>query len=63
MIDELQPVIICRKCGIKRITFMNDKRGPNGGLIPLDFGTMDIHQCDNSYSFPCIHCDEQIYLV
>jgi hypothetical protein len=54
--------IICRKCGIKRITFHDSQRRPNGGLIPIDFGTMEIHQCDLSYSFPCSKCDEQIYL-
>ena len=63
MLDsELAPVIICNKCQIKRITFDVSQRGPNGGLIPLDFGTMDVHKCDISYSFPCQHCDEQIYL-
>lgn len=63
MLDsELEPVIICNKCRIKRITFDGLQRGPNGRLIPLDFRTLEVHECDISYSFPCSHCDEQIYL-
>lgn len=61
---ELEPVIICRRCRIKRITFDGSKRGPNGPLIPLDFGTMQPHSdtCEIGYSFPCSRCSEQIYL-
>ena len=62
MIDNLEPIYICNKCKIKRIAFDGSMRGPNGGLIPLDFGTIDVHKCDISYSFPCKICDEQIYL-
>jgi hypothetical protein len=62
MLDNLERVIICNKCKIKRITFSGEKRGPNGKLIPLNFGTLDIHKCDQSESFPCKTCNEQIYL-
>ena len=54
--------IICRKCGITRICFDDSQRGPTGNLIPLCYETKEIHSCDLSETFPCSHCDEQIYL-
>ena len=62
MSNELEPVIICDKCRITRICFDGSKRGYTGKLIPLDYRTNEVHECDIGYSFPCRHCNEQIYL-
>lgn len=60
--DILEPVIICRKCGVTRLCFDDSQRGHNGNLIPLEFESKQVHKCDISDPFPCIHCDSPIYL-
>jgi hypothetical protein len=62
MLDDLSPVYICRKCKITRITF-TDKRGRYGRLVPMEFhDPRKIHVCQQTESFPCRVCNEQIYL-
>ena len=61
--NEVEPVIICRKCRITRICFDGSRRGPHGKLVPMNFHNPEqIHEYDQSYSFPCKNCNEQIYL-
>ena len=53
--------IICRRCGYVRLCF-DGTVGYNGKLVPKEYRTGLIHQCEISESFPCIReCGEILY--
>lgn len=56
----LPTTIICDKCRYTWVEFDPERKGKNGGLVPIEHRTGLPHDCSFSYPYYC-NCGELIY--